>query len=234
MIIVTVLATGYFIFISTKVSILKKFSIIVAFIVGGAILLQFEAAQKVLKFQTEFLDIAAGNGNKHNRTSSDFRQLMWGIFWENLVSSNERMLLGRPFDNELIDITSLHWAHKEGESYVDNSLAHNDFLAISMTNGLVFTGLLLTLLLLYSLKCLMVSSKDIRYAPYFLFLGCGLLSQMFQSGTNAEIKHYQFSIMLWFFIGIIAIMLNVLKNPIDSQSHTEQVSLENQPSTTHS
>lgn len=213
MIIVTVLASGYFMFISTKVSVLKKFSIIVAFIVGGSILLQFEAAQKVMKFQTEFIEIVSGQGNKHNRTSSDFRQLMWGIFWENLTASNQRMLIGRPFDNELIDISSLHWAHKEGENFVDNSLAHNDFLAIAMTNGLVFTGLFMLLLLLYSFKSLRVSSKDIRYAPYFLFLGVGLLSQIWQSGTNAEIKHYQFSIMLWFLVGFIALMLNVFKQP---------------------
>lgn len=217
MIIVTVLASFYFLFVSTKVSILKKFSIIIAFIVGGAILLQFEAVQKVVKFQTEFLDIAAGNGNKHNRTSSDFRQLMWGIFWDNLTSDNERMLVGRPFDNELIDISSLNWAHKEGEKFVDNSLAHNDFLAIAMTNGLVFAGLLMLLLLLYSIKSIRMASRDIRYAPYFLFMGIALLSQMWQSATNAEIKHYQFSISLWFLVGIIAVMLKVFQHnhPID-------------------
>ncbi|MEL6843261.1 MAG: hypothetical protein AAFP02_08600, partial [Bacteroidota bacterium] len=207
-IIVTVLASGYFLFISSKVNLFKKISIVVGFVVFGVIALQFEATQKVLAFQTEFLEIVQGGGNKHSRTSSDFRQLMWGIFWDNIKDDPERLIIGRPFDNEQIDISSLHWQHKEGNDFVDNSLAHNDFLAITMTNGLVFTILLLTLLSLYGIKCLLVSRKSRQYAPIFIFLGVAMLSQIFQSATNAEIKHYQFSITLWFYIGVIAATLS--------------------------
>ena len=122
------------------------------------------------------------------------------------------MLTGRPFGLELIDISSLNWNKRAENTLIDNSLAHNDYLAISMTNGLVFTGLLLLVIIIYIFKAFSKASRIKEYPlPYFLlFFGWCLFSQMFQSGTNAEIKHFGWSICLWVFLGVLGSLYNYL------------------------
>ncbi|GAB4422654.1 MAG: hypothetical protein OHK0039_38800 [Bacteroidia bacterium] len=207
-ILMTAVTSFYFLFLSPRLTILKKVGIVVAALVAGVIAVQLEPVQKVLDTQTEYINIMQGKGNKHNRTTADFRKLMWGVFWEKLTSSPQRMLLGRPFSNEMIDIRSIGWDYKDSGKFVDNSLAHNDFIAISMTNGLVFTSLLLIFYFGYSIQAFRLARRAPDLGPMLIFMGCVLFFQVLQSGTNAEIKHYGFSITLWFHVGLMAAAFN--------------------------
>lgn len=207
-ILITGVLTVFFLFLSPRLSMMRKVLIAGGILVAGVLFTQLEATQKVLATQAHYIDVLQGKGSKHSRTTADFRKLMWGVFWEKLTESPQRMLTGRPFSNEQIDISRIGWAHREGSSTVDNSLAHNDFLAIAMTNGLPFSLLLLTFFGLYSLRAFQAARGSPEGRPYFILMGWVLFSQILQSGTNAEIKHYGFSITLWFLVGLLAALFN--------------------------
>ncbi len=203
----------YFLVLSTKLSFTRKTIIITGMLLFGGFSLLFPPVQRVLQTQQEYVEIMMGEGDKHAKTTSDFRMEMWGVFWNKLTEEKTRMLFGRPFGLELIDISSFYWARREGNDFVDNSLAHNDFLAISMTNGLVFTGMFLLVLSIYVGKAFVTSSfvKEKSFSYVVLFFGWCLLFQIFQSGTNAEIKHFGWSISLWIYVGILGSLFNYLK-----------------------
>ncbi|MEM6342864.1 MAG: hypothetical protein AAF927_03255 [Bacteroidota bacterium] len=211
MMLMAILASGYFLFISSRITNKRKLLIIGAILGLIIIFAQFEPGKKVIAEQTQYIELMQGKGKSYNKTTMDFRSAMWGAFWKQLTKSNERMLVGRAFNNEQIDIRSMEWGLTEEDqlSYVDNSLAHNDFLAISMTNGLVFSGLLLIFLFTYVFKSWTTANRDEELAPFFVLMGWILLCQIVQSATNAEIKHYGFSITLWYHVGIIAALLNI-------------------------
>ena len=92
MMMVAFLSAGYFLFISGKVSIKKKLLIVGSILLLTLIFMQFEPGRKVIEEQTKYIEILQGKGNKHNKTTLDFRSAMWGEFWNKLTSSNERML----------------------------------------------------------------------------------------------------------------------------------------------
>lgn len=208
-----VLMLFYFLILSKKVSARKKLIIVGGMFFFGSVSLLFPPVQRVIQTQTEYVEILMGEGDENAKTTSDFRMEMWGVFWNKLTEEKTRMLFGRPFGLELIDISSFYWARREGNDRVDNSLAHNDFLAISMTNGLVFTGVFLLVLLSYVGKAFLSSRaiKENSFSYTVLFFGWALLFQIFQSATNAEIKHFGWSISLWIYIGILGSIFNYLK-----------------------
>ena len=211
MILVTVALFFYFFIVSSLLPLSKKLLIIGAIVVLGILAIQIPSINKVWETQVEFIEIAQGEGGKHAQTSADFRREMWLIFLEHILKDNERIFLGRPFDNEKIDISKLGWQYAKEEPWVDNSLAHNDFIAISMTNGFVFTGLLLIIIGLYVLKAVRIGSTNSKMSHYFLFMGLALFCQTFQSATNAEIKHYGWSIFLWIHIALLATLFKHYK-----------------------
>lgn len=213
--ITVLLILGYFLVISNKLTLTHKLIVVTGLLAIGVISVQFSPVQRVLKTQQEYVYTMMGEGEKNAKTTSDFRMEMWGVFWDKLTEDNTRMLFGRPFGLELIDISSFYWAKRENNTFVDNSLAHNDFLAISMTNGLVFTGILLIVLIAYVVRAFVQSWKvrDISVSYLLLFFGWSLFGQIFQSATNAEIKHFGWSICLWIYLGILGTIFNYLKTP---------------------
>ena len=210
--VVTALMFLYFMVISQKLSLGRKVGIVGGMLFLALIAVQLPPVQKVLATQMEYISIMKGEGDKHAKTTSDFRAAMWAIFWEKLTEDEVRMLTGRPFGLELIDISSLNWNKRAENTLIDNSLAHNDYLAMSMTNGMVFTGLLLLVIIIYIVMAFSKAKRIKEYPlPYFLlFFGWCLFSQLFQSGTNAEIKHFGWSVCLWVFLGVLGSLYNYL------------------------
>jgi hypothetical protein len=180
MILVTMAIFFYFFIVSNLLSLGRKLMIIGALVALAIIALQIPAVRTVWETQAEFIEIAKGEGGKHAKTSADFRQEMWLIFINHILEDNERIFLGRPFDNEKIDISSLGWQHAK-EPTVDNSLAHNDFVAIAMTNGFVFTGLFLLAIGLFVLKGIRIGSSQSRFSYFYLFMGLALFVKLFKA-----------------------------------------------------
>lgn len=208
-----VLMSIYFLVFSTRLPAVKKIVFVFAVCVLGVFAIQLSPVQRVMQTQKEYIEILMGEGDPNAKTTSDFRMEMWGVFWDKLTEDKVRMLFGRPFGLELIDISSFYWARREGNSFVDNSLAHNDYLAISMTNGILFTAAFLLLLIAYVIRgfYMSVRIRDPDLSYFFLFFAWCLVFQVFQSGLNAEIKHYGWSICLWVYLGIIGSLLNLLQ-----------------------
>ena len=202
MTIITVLVLGYFLIVNQQFNLGKKliFLFTLGILTVGA--LQLNSVQRVLSTQTDYTRSA--------NTSSTFlwRVQMWEIFFKHISQDNKRLLWGRPFGEELIDVRELKWRHGSsaaGVVKVDNSLAHNDFISIAVTNGVVFSSLLLLLIILYIMKGF-ANRKNIRFGPLLLIFTWFLICQTLQSATNAEAKHYGQSLTLWIHLGFLALI----------------------------
>ncbi|MEM8888684.1 MAG: hypothetical protein AAGD28_11930 [Bacteroidota bacterium] len=222
MLLVTMLVVGYFFIISGKFSFIKKFFAAVAIILAGLIFIQLDSAKKLLETQSKYVKIiqATANGDPTANTAG-WRLKMWEVFMNRLTEDNQRMIVGRPFGDEQIDIRELNWYWGTKKiSHVDNSMAHNDFITMSMTNGLVFVLLLMIACGMYILKALVYAKKERPYKYETLILGWMLLIQCIMSFFNASLNHYGFTITLWVYLGMLAAQYNLNKEtkPIEDDN----------------
>ena len=213
MLIVTVLILGYFFILSGKLGFVKKFLAAVAIVLAGLIFIQFDSSQRLVATQTKYVKIieATTSGDPTANTAG-WRLKMWEVFLKRLTEDNKRMLVGRPFGDEQIDIRELNWYWGTKKvSHVDNSMAHNDFISMAMTNGLVFVLVLMVACGLYIVKALAYARKERPYKYETLMLGWMLLIQCIMSFFNASLNHYGFTITLWVYLGMLAAQFNLNK-----------------------
>ncbi|WP_143017139.1 O-antigen ligase family protein [Catalinimonas alkaloidigena] len=189
-------------FLNSKSDLKKKIILIFGLIAAGLVAINLGVLQEVVEQQEEY---AEGGGS-----TVDFRLGMWTIFLNKLFEDHSRLFFGRPFGLELIDISSLDWQSRD--PYVDNSLAHNDYIAMAMTNGIVFSCMLLFMLLSYIIRGVLTARRagDLNYIVLFMTIVLG--AQTLISATNAEVKHYGTSILLWCHLSFLAVLFNHISN----------------------
>lgn len=209
MLLVTGLIMVYYFLLSPKLALGKKILAGLMLVIGGMVFLQFQAAQTLVETQSKYVSLVDGSRTGKADNTASWRFSMWEIFYKRLSEDKVRYVIGRPFGDDQINISELNWYwRKKKVTHVDNSMAHNDFLSIAMTNGMVFAFIFLMVNGLYVLKAFRSGLRYKQFKHENNLLGWMLFTQTIMSFLNASIKHYGFSIMLWIFLAFLATQFN--------------------------
>lgn len=208
-IIITFISTFVIFYFTYKDSISKFIKV---FFVVGLITVIY-----ALFASNEFVTLFVGNVTESS--TMDWRLQVWLVFLQDSFSTLDRALLGRPFGLSLIDVSSIGY---NDWTLADSSVAHNDFISFHMTNGIIFTVLFITYMILILKEAFkyIFKSDDHRKSLLVLYTTF-FISQILQSATNAENRHYGASLTLWIFMGLITNYLN-MKNKEEAEKEEEK------------
>lgn len=220
--IVALIFTAYSFVLSPKIKLKAKLGILLLFLLSGVIFSQTPPGQKIIEEQSSYVEKSQNTSKTYGaKTTFEWRLMMWQAFWDHIADDPQRILWGRGFKAEQVNIESVHWKWgDETVRYVDSSMAHNDFVVILLSNGLIFSLAFICLILAYLWKGFRweksSKSKKIPLGELFSFF---LIVLIFQSSFNASFKHYGFSMMIWLVLGCMAHLFNLRKNhlPIPKQ-----------------
>ncbi|MEM6802708.1 MAG: O-antigen ligase family protein, partial [Bacteroidota bacterium] len=220
--IVALIFTVYSFILSPKIKFKAKLGIFLIFVLAGAVFSQTPPGQKIIEEQSSYLEKSQDSSKTYGaKTTFEWRLMMWQAFWDHIADDPQRILWGRGFMTEQVNIESVHWKWgNETVRYVDSSMAHNDFMVILLSNGLIFTLVFVFLILAYLWKGFRTkSSKKSKELPLGELFSFFLIVLIFQSSFNASFKHYGFSMMIWLVLGCMAHLFSLRKNhlPIPKQ-----------------